>query len=154
MGVFLSLMVTIKQATEEELDDILPLFNAYRFFYGQPIQKSEAFEFLRDRILKKESIIFLSYKNKVPVGFTQLYPTFSSVSLKTTLILNDLYVHKAYRKTGIAKGLLSTAKTYCNSNNYKGLALETATDNPAQNLYEKLGWEKDVHCFHYFWTAK
>ncbi|HAI44518.1 MAG TPA: GNAT family N-acetyltransferase, partial [Maribacter sp.] len=39
-------------------------------------------------------------------------------------------------------------------NGYKGLALETAIDNPAQKLYEKLDWEKDSHCFHYFWQVK
>jgi GNAT superfamily N-acetyltransferase len=146
-------MITIKQATEKEVDDILPLFNAYRLFYGQPVQRAEALSFIKDRLIKQESIIFISYQDNVPVGFTQLYPTFSSVSLKATLILNDLYVHEAYRNTGVAKALLNRAKTYCNHNNYKGLALETATDNPAQYLYEKLGWEKDVHCFHYFWRA-
>ncbi|MFT6935108.1 MAG: ribosomal protein S18 acetylase RimI-like enzyme [Maribacter sp.] len=55
---------------------------------------------------------------------------------------------------GIAKRLLETVKIYCQNNNYKGLRLEIATDNPAQHLYEKLGWEKDVHSFHYFWSAK
>lgn len=147
-------MVTIKEATKEDIDDILPLFNAYRLFYGQPIQKSEAFEFLSNRIKKNESVIFLAYINEVAVGFTQLYPTFSSVSLKPTLILNDLYVDATYRKTGVAKALLNQAKKHCKINSFKGLALETAMDNPAQHLYEKLGWEKDVHCFHYFWTAK
>ncbi|MFD0797710.1 GNAT family N-acetyltransferase [Maribacter chungangensis] len=147
-------MVTIKQVSEAELEDILPLFNAYRLFYGQFINESAALDFLKDRLTKKESVIFLSYNNKVPVGFTQLYPTFSSVSLQSSLILNDLFVHKSYRNKGIAKKLLEAAKRYCGTNNYKGLALETATDNPAQYLYEKEGWQKDVHCFHYFWTAK
>ena len=87
------------------------------------------------------------------MGFTQLYPSFSSVSLKATLILNDLYVHETNRNTGVAKTLLNTAKTYCNNNNFKGLALETATDNPAQYLYEKQGGKKDIHSFHYFWAA-
>lgn len=147
-------MTRIKQATLTELEDIIPLFNAYRLFYGEPINETASFVFLKDRLEKKESVILLSYKNKVPVGFTQLYPTYSSVSLKATLILNDLFVHENYRKMGVAKSLLDAAKGYCLENNYKGLALETAIDNPAQYVYEKLGWEKDVHCFHYFWTAK
>ncbi len=147
-------MVTIKQGTEKEIDDILPLFNAYRLFYGQPLQGMEALHFVKNRITKKESVIFIAYLNNTPTGFTQLYPTFSSVSLKATLILNDLYVDEAYRNKGIAKKLLNTAKTYCDSYDYKGIALETATDNPAQYLYEKMGWKKDVHSFHYFWQAK
>ncbi|MFT6795756.1 MAG: GNAT superfamily N-acetyltransferase [Maribacter sp.] len=154
MGVFLYPMVTIKQATEAELNDIAPLFNAYRVFYGQTPNETAALAFIEDRFVKKDSIIFLAYEKQVPVGFTQLYPTFSSVSLKASLILNDLYVIEANRNAGIAKRLLDTAKIYCRNNSYKGLSLETATDNPAQHLYEKLSWKKDVHCFHYFWSAK
>lgn len=147
-------MVTIKQATTAELHDIVLLFDAYRIFYGQTTNEKAAFDFLEDRFVKKDSIIFLAYVDLLPVGFTQLYPTFSSVSLKASLILNDLYVIEAHRNAGIAKLLLEAAKVYCENNNNKGLALETATDNPAQHLYEKLGWKKDVHCFHYFWTSK
>jgi GNAT superfamily N-acetyltransferase len=154
LGVFLYPMVTIKQATEAELNDIAPLFNAYRVFYGQTPNETAALAFIEDRFVKKDSIIFLAYEKQVPVGFTQLYPTFSSVSLKASLILNDLYVIEANRNAGIAKRLLDTAKIYCRNNSYKGLSLETATDNPAQHLYEKLSWKKDVHCFHYFWSAK
>ncbi len=154
MGVFLCSMITIKKASEEELHQIAPLFDAYRVFYGQMPNETAALAFLKERFEKKESIIFLAYENHIAVGFTQLYTTFSSVSLQATLILNDLYVIKANRNAGIAKSLLDTAKIYCRKNNYKGLALETATDNPAQHLYEELGWKRDVHYFHYFWSAK
>lgn len=147
-------MVTIKQATKSELKHIVPLFTAYRLFYGQDKDEAAALAFLQERLNKNESIIFVAYKQSIPVGFTQLYPTFSSVSLKPSLILNDLYVSEDNRNTGIAKALLQAAKTYCSNKNYKGLALETATNNPAQFLYEKVGWKKDVHVFHYFWTAK
>jgi GNAT superfamily N-acetyltransferase len=146
-------MITIKKTTETDIHDIVPLFNAYRVFYGQTSNNAAAFDFLKDRFAKNESIIFLAFWNKTPVGFTQLYRSFSSVSLKASLVLNDLYVRETNRNEGIAKHLLETAKIYCSTNNYKGLSLETATDNPAQHLYEKLGWKKDVHCFHYFWTA-
>lgn len=146
-------MATIKQAIHSDIKDIVPLFNAYRIFYGQDHNEAGAFKFLSERLNKKESIILIAYENNIAVGFTQLYPTFSSVSLKATLILNDLFVREESRKTGIAKALLKEAKAYCIKNNYKGLSLETATQNPAQHLYEKLGWKKDVHVFHYFWTA-
>ncbi len=73
--------------------------------------------------------------------------------MKPILILNDLFVHNEHRKKGIGEALLERAKAYCKENQYKGLALETAIDNPAQSLYERLGWPKDMHCFHYFWTA-
>ena len=49
---------------------------------------------------------------------------------------------------------LEKAQQFCEQQGFKGLTLETAIDNPAQKLYEKLGWEKDYHCFHYFWQVK
>lgn len=147
-------MLTIKKAKLENLEDVAPLFDLYRVFYNQESNLEAALVFLRDRISKKESIIFVAYDTNVPAGFTQLYFTFSSVSLQPSLILNDLFVKKEYRKKNIGKALLEKSKSYCRENGYKGLALETAVDNPAQKLYEKLGWEKDSYCFHYFWTAE
>ncbi len=146
-------MITIKQAKITDLEAIVPLFDSYRVFYKQQSNYETASAFLTERITKKESVIFIAFENETPVGFTQLYRTFSSVSLKSSLILNDLFVLKEHRKKNIGSQLLETAKTYCRENSQKGLALETAIDNPAQRLYEKLGWEKDSECFHYFWTA-
>ena len=86
------------------------------------------------------------------IGFTQLYPTFSSVSMRPFYILNDLFVLPEIRNTGIGAALLSKAKDLCKKENNKGLALETAIDNPAQKLYERLGWERDSNFHHYFWA--
>ncbi|NND14888.1 MAG: GNAT family N-acetyltransferase [Eudoraea sp.] len=146
-------MITLIKGTLEHLDDLTSLFDGYRVFYEQPSDLQGARTFLKDRIESEESIIFMAYLNNEAVGFTQLFPSFSSVSMKPVLILNDLFVHPEYRQKGIGEALLMHAQGYCSQLNYKGLALETATDNPAQELYEKLGWEKDTHCFHYFWTA-
>ena len=141
----------IRTATLTDLELIVPLFNAYRVFYGQESDPDAAHAFLKERILGDESIIFFALEDNTPVGFTQLYKTFSSVSLQPSFILNDLYVTPGSRKKGIGEALLNQAKYYCNALGYKGLSLETAVDNPAQKLYERLGWEKDEDYFHYFW---
>lgn len=147
-------MVTIKRADLSNLQEIAPLFDSYRVFYKQKSNLEKALDFLRERFAKKESIIFLAYENKLPIGFVQLYFTFSSVSLQPSLILNDLFVKKEFRGKKAGQALLERSKTFCSENGYKGLALETAVKNPAQKLYEKLDWKKDSHCFHYFWTAE
>lgn len=146
-------MTRIIQAKEEHLPGLVPLFDQYRVFYKQDSAPAGAERFLRDRMSLKESIIFMAYYEGEPAGFTQLFKSFSSVSLQTVLILNDLYVASRYRTLGIGGQLLKKAQVYCRQNQYKGLALETAVDNPARHLYERLGWIKDSHCFHYFWKA-
>jgi len=143
----------IVEVSLDHLDDLVSLFDQYRIFYKQASDKNAAATFLKERIEKKESIVFLAYLENIAVGFTQLYPSFSSVSMQRSMILNDLYVNDKARSKGVANALLKKAQTYATDNKMKGLALETAKDNPAQKLYEKLCWEKDEDYLHYFWSS-
>lgn len=141
----------IIQANIIQLEDLTPLFNAYRMFYEQESDLRSAERFLSARIDNNESIIFLAYDTNKAIGFTQLYPIFSSVSMEPMLVLNDLYVDANYRSKGIGKALIDAAKAYCTKANYKGLSLETANENPAQHLYEREGFTKDDF-LHYYWS--
>lgn len=141
----------IKKATIEDLSEVAPLFNAYRIFYNQATDIHAATGFLRERISKNESTIFIAFRDNEAVGFVQLYPIFSSVSLKPTLLLNDLYVAENARQLGIAEALLNTAKEFGRQSNVAWLLLETAFDNyKAQSVYEKNGWIKQRDFFYQF----
>ena len=145
--------MTIIEANIEHLEDIVPLFDAYRIFYKQPSDLESAKRFLKNRILNDESKIYVAYKGSEAIGFTLLYPLFSSVSMKPMYLLNDLYVKNNYRGQGIGEALINRAKALCEKEQNKGLALQTAADNPAQKLYERLGFVKD-HDLYYYWTRK
>lgn len=133
---------------------IAPLLDQYRVFYKQTSNINAAIGFLEKRFTEGESILFLAFERDRAIGFTQLYTSFSSVSLESIFILNDLYVNDNHRGKKVGEKLLAQAKAYCLEKGYKGLALETSINNPAQQLYERLGWEKDTNSFHYFWTSK
>lgn len=147
-------MTTIIQATKEHISVLIPLLDKYRTFYNQNSDERAARRFLENRMKNKDSVIFLAFYDSSPAGFTQLYSSFSSVSLKPIFILNDLYVYSEFRNKGIGKVLLKNAKEYCLLQEYKGLALETGINNPAQKLYERLGWRRNTTTLHYFWEAK
>jgi len=153
LGAFFSTMLKIIRAKTEHLQELAPLFDAYRVFYKQESDVGSSLHFLEKRFAKRQSEVFIAYLDGKAVGITQLYTTFSSVSLKPVYILNDLYVKRSQRKIGIGEALLNRAKAFCVENGHKGVALETARDNPAQKLYERLGWQKDAQSFHYFWAA-
>lgn len=146
-------MITIEKGTLKDLDQLAPLFDGYRVFYNQATDLAGARAFLHEMLEKEASVVFLAYMDAQAVGFTQLFHSFSSVSMRPIFILNDLFVMPEHRGKGIGEALLERAKSFCIERGCKGLALETATDNPAQELYERMGWEKDTHCFHYFWTV-
>ena len=143
--------IRIVRAGRKELDDLVPLFDGYRQFYGQPSDVAAARAFLDDRIERDESVIFVAYATPDgPVGFTQLYRSFSSVSLKALWILNDLFVRTDIRRSGVGRALLERARQHAADTGAKGLILSTAvTNRPAQTLYESCGWKRDDEFLHY-----
>ena len=66
---------------------------------------------------------------------------------------NSKHYHKKNRGQGIGEALLNHAKQFAKKEGSKGFTLETETNNPAQHLYERLGWKKDEHTFHYTWEV-
>ena len=140
----------IIKAKIQHLEDLLPLFDGYRIFYRQNSNLERAKVFLKERLTKNDTFIYLAYVNEKPAGFTHLFHSFSSVSMQPIFILNDLYVDSNYRKQGVGVALMNQAKKTCKALKYKGIGLQTETTNPAQHLYESLGWKKDAD-LQYFW---
>jgi GNAT superfamily N-acetyltransferase len=143
----------IKRATLSDLDDAAPLFDAYRQFYGQRSDVPAARAFLDERLRRDESVIFLALAGDdggEALGFTQLYPSFSSVSLKRLWVLNDLFVGPGVRRGGVGRRLLERAREWAIETEAKGLVLATAvTNSTAQALYESCGWRRDDEFQHY-----
>jgi len=144
----------IVRATAEDADRITPLFEAYRQFYKQTPDPERTRRFIAERLIQGESVIFLALlgtgDEESAVGFTQLYPSFSSTAMKRLWILNDLYVVPQARRNGVAKALMERARQFAVDTKADGLCLETAVDNfPGQRLYESLGWERDNEFFRY-----
>lgn len=133
----------IKRINIDESDLVVPLFDLYRQFYKQEPDIALAEKFIRERLGKNESVIFVAMENHVPVGFTQLYPKYSSVRASRNWILNDLYVRQGHRKSGVGRALIETAMQFAKSEGATFVQLETAVDNyTAQSLYETIGFKK------------
>lgn len=135
--------VQIKKATIEDIKLVAPLFNAYRIFYRQEPDEKAAADFLQQRLINNESVIFIAFTNDIAVGFCQLFPIFSSVGLQRTWLLNDLYVNETARGKGVAAALLQQAKAFGMETDARWLLLQTGADNvTAQSVYEKNGWKR------------
>jgi GNAT superfamily N-acetyltransferase len=142
--------IVVRQATLADLDALAPLFDGYRQFYGRAADPVAARQFLLERFNHGESVIFMAHCDGVPVGFTQLYPSFSSVSMARIFILNDLYVTEEGRRNGVASALISAAVAFAKTVGAVRLTLSTAvTNTPAQSLYGAMGWTKDEQFFVY-----
>jgi ribosomal protein S18 acetylase RimI-like enzyme len=137
-------MVTVRQATVADIDDVIPLFDGYRQFYRQPSAPDRIRKFLLDRFEHNQSVIFVALQNDTVVGFTQLYPSFSTGALARIYTLNDLFVDPQARQTGAGTALLQAAAEYGRRVGALRLVLSSElTNTAAQSLYEKLGWKRN-----------
>jgi GNAT superfamily N-acetyltransferase len=141
----------IRQAVLADIDALAVLFDGYRQFYEQPGDIPAAKKFLLERMNHGESVLFIAHDGEEPVGFTQLYPSFSSVSIGRIFILNDLFVSASGRRKGVGAGLLAAAGNFAREMGALRLALSTAHSNTrAQALYEAQGWERDDDFFYVY----
>src|SRR5690348_4251717 len=146
-----SAALVTSRATLDDLDALTLLFDGYRVFYERRSDRARARAFLQERLQRGESVIFITRDaSGEALGFTQLYPAFSSVSARRIWILNDLFVAPEARHRGVARQLMDRARAFAIENHALRLVLETAEDNgPAQKLYESLGYAREAGSRHY-----
>jgi len=137
--------MTVRRAALADLDLLVPLFDAYRQFYRQPSDAEGARAFLQTRLERNESVIFLALQEQRAIGFTQLYPSFSSGAMARVFLLNDLFVTPHARRQGAASTLLKAAAEHGHRAGAIRLVLSTeVTNTAAQALYERTGWVRDT----------
>jgi GNAT superfamily N-acetyltransferase len=142
--------VIVRQAVLADLETLAGLFDQYRQFQGKPANLSACRDFLRDRFNHAQSAVFLANIDTEPVGFAQLYPSFSSTALARVFILNDLFVAESGRRCGVASALLAAVEEYAWSFGACRVSLNVAQVNvSAQDLYEAKAWVRDAEFFMY-----
>lgn len=149
-------MTKIIKATSEHLDATALLFDAYRVWYRLETDLEGSREFLQQRMEQNESEIFLAIDEDSgsAVGFTQLYPYFSSTRMSKLWLLNDLFVSKSHRGKGISLLLINAAKDLARKTGAIGLNLETEKSNIVGNaLYPRAGFKRYEDENFYFWLA-
>jgi len=146
--------IETRKIYNSEYKIVSEMFNKYRIFYKQPSDIVLAENYLKERLEQNEAHIFIAFlkSDLTPIGFTLLYPKFSSVSAKKNWHLGDLYVEREFRKQGIGEKLLQTAINFSREKNARFVSLNTAFDNhTAQKLYENFGFLKKEPTPGYFY---
>ncbi|MFK3796808.1 MULTISPECIES: GNAT family N-acetyltransferase [unclassified Pseudomonas] len=143
----------IIQATLEHLDLLTPLFVKYREFYGELPYPDSSRGFLEKRLKREESVIYLAFPDDDDsrlLGFCQLYPSYSSLSLKRVWILNDIYVAEDARRQLVADHLMQKAKKMARETQAVRMRVSTSANNEvAQKVYESIGFKEDTQFKNY-----
>jgi len=136
-------MAHIRRASMSDVEQLTWLVEQYRGYYNQE-PNSNTQQFIRDRLSANESIIFVAEEGQQLVGFSQSYPSFSTVALAEIWLLNDVFVHPEFRRRHIAEQLMAETEAAAKSAGAVRIWLRTAQSNaPAQELYEGRGWVYD-----------
>lgn len=138
----------IRQAVLDDLDAVSDLLDEFRQFQGKEPNLKACRDFLKERMNHGDSVVFLATLGSRPVGFAQLYPSYSTTALARVFILNDLYVNSAGRRAGTASALLRAIEAFAWSLGACRVSLNVAQVNSAaQKLYQARGWSQDQEFF-------
>ena len=150
--ILMMMKTNTRKATIDDLSQLAQLFDEYRMFYHKTSDFSAAQQFLSERLENNDSEIFVAEEGGQLVGFTQLYPLFSSTRMKRYWLLNDLYVNSNSRGKGYSKVLIEEAKVLCRTSDSCGMYLETGKENRIGNqLYPSVGFKKYDEVNFYEW---
>lgn len=136
----------VERSGLEDLESLVPLFEGYREWYGRSRDEAAARDFLRERLTQGDSVVFLARDtiSGEALGFTQLYPSFSSLRMEREWILNDLYVNREARGRGVGKALMDRAHAFAVETGAVAVVLATQKGNAvAKALYDSLGYKRD-----------
>ncbi|MFD6448892.1 GNAT family N-acetyltransferase [Promicromonospora sp. NPDC060204] len=155
--------VDVRAATDEDVDSVVDLFRQYLRFYDQEVPDAEARAYLTARRDAGDSVLLVAEvaaeggdpaEPARVVGFAQSYPTWSSVSLSRSWVLNDLFVAPGSRGTGAARALVQETCRLAKEAGAIRVSLATAWDNlAAQGLYESEGFVRDQNFHHYAYVT-
>jgi GNAT superfamily N-acetyltransferase len=126
-------------------DEIAPLLDAYRVFYGEPSDVAAAQSFVRERFAKRDTQFFVARANDgALLGFAHMLLSLDTLSLRPIGILEDIYVVETARGQGVGGALLDEAERYAREAGLVRLTLSTAHQNrTAQRLYLAKGYVPD-----------
>jgi ribosomal protein S18 acetylase RimI-like enzyme len=143
--------LTIRQATIQDLPKLVPIFDSYREYFGQQKDPAAVKQFLFEKFEHFESVVFIAQLQEEVVGFAQLYPVFSSLTLQRVWLLNDFFITEGFRGSGVGTRLFATVKEYTLLTKSKGIELSVEhTNKKAWAFWEKQGFQLDEDFRYYF----
>ena len=147
--------IILREVNPGDISELAKIFDQYRVFYSKQTDVQGAVEFLTKRFEEGSSQILIAIAGNQIVGFTQLYPTFSSLRMSKILILNDLFVVQDYRQLGIGSMLLKVATEFAGKEGFAVLTLQTEINNTqARSVYTENGWALDTEHVYYSFVPK
>lgn len=145
----------IEPVSKQNLEDVLPLIEAYQTFYGVTEISSHGNREFFSQFGESSpwGCQFVFREEGRVIAFATIYFTFTSTIAAKVAVLNDLYVSPNFRRKGIAKKLIDHCRDYAKSEAAVRLQWVTAPENEqAQTLYDSMNTNKSTWHFYTYAT--
>ena len=133
--------------TEGDLDELLPLMRGYCDFYEVEPADDALLALARALIADPdcEGFQLLARDDSGrALGFATVYWTWSTLSASRIAVMNDLFVHRDARGSGMAEALIEDCRRRAGCRGATSLGWQTAKDNlRAQAVYERVGAKRE-----------
>jgi GNAT superfamily N-acetyltransferase len=139
--------VEIRPATEDELEELLPLMRAYCDFYESKPTDEGVMTMARTLIRDpSQGAVFIARQEGKAIGFATLDWKWSMLKGARIGYLEDLFVDPDARGGGTADALIQVCADRCRELSMPALEWLTAPDNHrAQKVYNRTGAEADTY---------
>ena len=133
----------IDSARDQDLEALLPLMRGYCDFYEVSPSDEALLGVSRALIADPEGEgvqLIARTPDGRAVGFATVYWTWQTLNAARLAIMNDLFVTKDARGTGLAERLIAACRERAAEHGAGELAWQTAKDNHrAQAVYDRIG---------------
>jgi GNAT superfamily N-acetyltransferase len=138
---------SIEHVGSADLPDLLPLMRAYCDFY-EVTPTDEALLVLAQALVdgpQHEGLQLLARDaDGEAVGFATVFWTWSTTEACRIGVMNDLFVSRSARGSGLADRLIAACRAECSARGARRLTWQTAPDNlRAQAVYERVGARRE-----------
>lgn len=134
--------ISVRQAEAADAGALAVLYDELLRSYGHQPRPHDTPGFIADLLQRAWVRMFIAADaGGALVGFIGCGLTYSAVSLRLALTINDLFVLPHVRRRGVATQLLAAAQTYATRNGMAKIFVEAATEATfVIRLYERAGF--------------
>lgn len=143
--------VQVDYSNPVQMQHLIFMLNAYsmdKMANEAPLPEDVKVGLKRDLPSVNGALSFLAYLDDDqtnPVGLINSFPGYSTFKARPLLNIHDVVVLPEHRGKNIGGTLIETIAKKAKEMGFCKLALEVRTDNPAERLYRRLGFNDGNH---------
>ncbi len=132
----------IKVANALFIEELLPLFVDYAKISNIYRTKESYRQFITQQLKNEKALILMAFIDHRPVAFLQISKAYSTLAMKQTWLLNDLFVSFEFRRKKVATQMLQHLIAIAKAEKVFSIKLTTEQSNQAAiALYQSQSFE-------------